>query len=96
MSDFSKQAIEELQTLVADKQEALRVFRFGGAGSRTRNVREGRNLRREIAQILTELRSRELVPIKKLGSEVKELLKTTKTLQAKSKIRKLASNKKSA
>ena len=61
MSDFSKQDAPELQKLVADKREALRVFRFEGAGSRTRNVREGRNLRREIAQILTELRKREIV-----------------------------------
>lgn len=58
--DFSKHDIPELHKMVADKREALRVFRFGGAGSRTRNVREGRNLRREIAQILTELRKREL------------------------------------
>ncbi len=60
MSDFSKQDIDELRKLVADKRESLRVFRFGGAGSRTRNVREGRNVRREIAQILTELRAREI------------------------------------
>ncbi len=61
MSDFSKQDIDELRKLVAQKREALRVFRFGGAGSRTRNVREGRNLRREVAQILTELRMRDIV-----------------------------------
>ncbi|OGG49449.1 50S ribosomal protein L29 [Candidatus Kaiserbacteria bacterium RIFCSPHIGHO2_01_FULL_54_36] len=60
MMDFSKQDVAELQKAIADKREALRVFRFGGAGSRTRNVREGRALRREIAQILTELRAREL------------------------------------
>jgi ribosomal protein L29 len=60
MADFSKQDVPELQKLIADKQEALRVFRFEGAGSRTRNVREGRTLRREIAQILTELRSRQI------------------------------------
>ena len=60
MAEFSKQGIPELQKLVADKREALRTFRFEGAGSRTRNVREGRGLRREIAQILTELRARDL------------------------------------
>ncbi len=60
MSNFKEQNTEDLQKLVADKRETLRVFRFGGAGSRTRNVREGRNVRREIAQILTELRAREL------------------------------------
>lgn len=51
---------EDLKKLVADKREALRVFRFGGAGSRTRNTREGRNLRKEIARLLTELRARDI------------------------------------
>ncbi len=60
MSEFSKQDIAELNKILAEKREALRAFRFGGAGSRTRNVREGRNLRREVAQILTELRARDL------------------------------------
>ena len=61
MADFSKQSIDELLKLITDKREALRVFRFGGAGSRTRNVREGRTLRKEIAHMMTELRARELV-----------------------------------
>ena len=60
MADFSKQDVEELRKLILDKRESLRVFRFGGAGSRTRNVREGRTLRREVAQILTELRARQI------------------------------------
>ncbi|OGG51917.1 hypothetical protein A2704_00080 [Candidatus Kaiserbacteria bacterium RIFCSPHIGHO2_01_FULL_54_36b] len=60
MADFTKQDVAELQKQVADKREALRVFRFGGAGSRTRDVRAGRTLRREIAQILTELRARQI------------------------------------
>ena len=58
MADYKKQEVGELKKLIADKRESLRVFRFGGAGSRTRNVREGRTLRREIAQIMTELRTR--------------------------------------
>jgi len=58
MTDLKKYSIEDLHKAIADKREALRVFRFGGAGSRTRNVREGRNLRREIARLLTELNSR--------------------------------------
>ncbi|MDO8514289.1 MAG: 50S ribosomal protein L29 [bacterium] len=65
MSNFSKQDAPELQKLVADKREALRTFRFQGEGSRTRNVREGRNLRREIAQILTEMRARQIDSKKK-------------------------------
>ena len=54
------QEVSELQKTLTDKREALRSFRFGAAGSRSRNVREGRELRKEIAQILTELREREL------------------------------------
>jgi len=60
MTDLKKQSIEDLKKTVAENRTALRAFRFGGAGSRTRNVREGRNLRKEVARILTELRSREL------------------------------------
>lgn len=60
MAGIKTQSTEELLKTVAEKREALRVFRFGGAGSRTRNVREGRNLRKEIARILTEVRARGL------------------------------------
>jgi ribosomal protein L29 len=60
MSDFAKQEMGELKKQLADKREALRVFRFEGAGSRTRNVREGRTLRKTIARIMTELRKRAL------------------------------------
>jgi len=55
-----------MRKTLADKREALRVFRFQGEGSRSRNVRGGRELRREIAQLLTELRAREI------ASEVKK------------------------
>ena len=58
MDNIKTQSTEELLRTVAEKREALRVFRFGGAGSRVRNVREGRNVRREIAQILTEVQLR--------------------------------------
>jgi len=58
MADISNKTIETLQAELAEKREALRTFRFGGAGSRSRNVREGRNLRKDIARILTELNAR--------------------------------------
>lgn len=60
MTDLSKYTVEQLRAEVAEKREALRTFRFGEAGSRSRNVREGRNLRKEIARLLTEARSREI------------------------------------
>jgi len=60
MADITKQDVAEIQKQISDKREALRVFRFGGAGSRTRDVRAGRTLRRGIAQAMTELRARQL------------------------------------
>ena len=60
MSDIKKMSIGEIQKNVMDKRTALRTFRFGAAGSRSRNVREGRSLRKEIARLLTELRSRSI------------------------------------
>lgn len=41
-----------------DKRKQLQGFRFGVEGSKTKNIREGRNTRREIARILTEMKSR--------------------------------------
>lgn len=46
---------EELVKALYDKRNALRAFRFGEAGSKTRNVKEGGALRKDIARILTEL-----------------------------------------
>ncbi|QQG38158.1 MAG: 50S ribosomal protein L29 [Candidatus Kaiserbacteria bacterium] len=65
MTDYKDKNREDLLKVVSQKREALRLFRFGGAGSRTRNTREGRTLRKEIAQILTELRSREIASVAK-------------------------------
>ena len=58
MTDIKKQSVADLQKEIADKRESLRAFRFGEAGSRTRNVREGRNLRKDIARLLTEINAR--------------------------------------
>jgi len=58
MADISKMSTAELQKDIADKREALRVIRFGAEGSRSRNVRESRTIRRDIARLLTEVNSR--------------------------------------
>ena len=58
MTDLTKQSAEDLMKEVAKKREALRTFRFGESGSRSRNVREGRSLRRDIARMMTELNTR--------------------------------------
>jgi ribosomal protein L29 len=57
-TDFKKYSVEDLHKEVAEKREALRAFRFGSAGSRSRNVREGRTLRKDIARLMTELSAR--------------------------------------
>lgn len=58
MSDYTNKTKEELTRLVAEKREALRAFRFAMSGSKTKNVKEGKRLRKEIARLLTELRNR--------------------------------------
>ncbi|HEY4521451.1 MAG TPA: 50S ribosomal protein L29 [Candidatus Paceibacterota bacterium] len=63
--ELEKETVESLQKMIADKREALRVFRFEGEGSRRRNVREGRTLRREIARIMTELSNRRIAETSK-------------------------------
>ncbi len=65
MAELKTWKIEDLQKEIATKREALRTFRFGEAGTRTRNVREGRNLRKEIARLLTEMNSRKVAPTEK-------------------------------
>ncbi len=64
MKNLEKKTEKDLQKMVAEKREALRGFRFGSSGSKTKNVKEGRGLRREIARVLTELRLRELKEVK--------------------------------
>lgn len=51
--DFKNKSPKELETILTEKQVALRNFRFAIAGSNTRNVREGRAMRKDIARILT-------------------------------------------
>jgi ribosomal protein L29 len=56
--ELKEKNITELTTLVNEKREELRKIRFGTAGATMRNVHAGRNLRRDIARIMTELTSR--------------------------------------
>lgn len=60
MKEFEKHSVEDLQKMLSDKRESLRNFRFGGAGSRSRNTQEGRSVRKDIARLLTELNSRSI------------------------------------
>lgn len=56
--ELRKKSDEDLRKLLAEKRKALREFRFGVAGGKIRNTKQGRGLRKEIAQILTILKER--------------------------------------
>ena len=55
MKEFLKKTPQELVKMIREKEESLRIFRFAISGSKTRNVREGRMLRKEIAKIHTAI-----------------------------------------
>ena len=57
-ADLKKKNTTDLMKLLKEKRAELQKFRFAIAGSKSRNVREGRNLQRDIARILTEVRAR--------------------------------------
>ena len=60
MADLKNKSPKDLEKMLVEKREALRAFRFGISGSKTRNVKEGSALRKEIARLMTELRKREI------------------------------------
>ncbi|MEK7098713.1 MAG: 50S ribosomal protein L29 [Patescibacteria group bacterium] len=72
---FAKYTIEDLHKEIAEKREELRAFRFGSAGSRSRNVREGRTVRKAIARLMTEMNARTL-PARKGARSVASAKKT--------------------
>ena len=55
MKDLSDKELKKKLTLERDK---LRKFRFASVLGKTKNVKEGRSTRREIARILTEVNRR--------------------------------------
>lgn len=55
MKEYKDKTIQDLGKLIAEKREAVRAFRFGSTGSKTKNVKLGKTLKKEIARIMTEL-----------------------------------------
>lgn len=55
MKEFKGKSIDELERLLTEKREALRIFRFEMSGSKIKNVKTGRTIRTGIARILTEI-----------------------------------------
>ncbi len=56
--DTKTKTAADMSKMLADKREALRVFRFGAAGSKTKNVKEGRAIRKDIARTLTAMNAK--------------------------------------
>lgn len=53
--EFKTATTEELQQFVADKRTELNALRFSAAGSKNRNVKLPRTVRKEIARAMTEI-----------------------------------------
>ena len=56
--NLKEKSEKELQKMLNESREDLRKFRFGMAGSNTKNVKAGKEMRKQIARILTEINSR--------------------------------------
>jgi ribosomal protein L29 len=55
MKEITAKTPSDLSRMLSEKREALRVFRFGTAGAKSKNVKEGRAIRKDIARIMTAL-----------------------------------------
>lgn len=55
MKEYKDKSPKDLEKLIAEKRTAIRDFRFGSTGSKTKNVKLGRTLKKDIARIMTEL-----------------------------------------
>ena len=53
--ELRKKSKNELEKMLDEKAASLNKFRFSMSQSKLKNVKEGKNLRKEIAQILTVL-----------------------------------------
>lgn len=55
MEEIKIKSNKELNKLLSEKREALMNFRFKLSSGKAKNMKEGKNLRKEIAKILTKL-----------------------------------------
>ena len=58
MQKIKEMTVEEINKTLNEKRDQIQKLSFGLAGSKNKNVRLARTTRREIAQILTELHTR--------------------------------------
>ncbi len=62
MKDVKNKSKKELEKLLYEKRKDLRIFRFSVSGSKIKNVKDGGNIKKDIAQILTELNTQKQSP----------------------------------
>lgn len=54
-SEFNGKNKKDLLKTLAEKRDALQDFKLGNARSKTKDVKAGKNIRKDIARIMTEL-----------------------------------------
>lgn len=60
IAELRQKSKSELQKLLQDSRERLRQLRFDLAAGKVKNVREIRQIKKDIARILTLLREKEI------------------------------------
>ncbi|MFZ1019577.1 MAG: 50S ribosomal protein L29 [Minisyncoccia bacterium] len=53
--NFKEMNKDELQKKLISLREEIRLVKFKAEGSKSKNVKEGRKLRKQIARVLTEI-----------------------------------------
>lgn len=53
--DLNNKTLADLAGLLVTKRESLRTFRFGSVGAKSKNVKEGKTLNKDIARIMTKI-----------------------------------------
>lgn len=58
MADLTKKSEKDLKKDLVEKRKQIREFRFNIAGSKLKDVKGSKELKRDVARILTELNAR--------------------------------------
>lgn len=53
--NFKNMKMDELKKKLVDLEESIRISRFKAEGSKSKNVKESTNLRKQVARVLTEI-----------------------------------------
>jgi ribosomal protein L29 len=56
--ELKDKTIKDLEKMLLEAREDLRKFRFNLSGTGKRDIKDGKSLRKQIAQILTEINNR--------------------------------------